>query len=41
MAINITFLINISSKNDFAKCSNFISKVVLHHEITKREVNGR
>lgn len=40
MAINITFLINISSKNDFAKCSNFISKVVLHHEITKRECDN-
>lgn len=37
MAINITFLINISSRNDFAKCSNFISKVVSHYEITKRE----
>lgn len=37
MTINITFLINISSTNDFAKCSNFISKVVSHDEITKGE----
>lgn len=37
MPINITFLINISSKSDFAKFSNFISKVFLHYEITKRE----
>lgn len=40
MTSDITFLINISSKNDFAKCSNFISKVVLHHEIMKRECDN-
>ena len=37
MPINITFLINIVTKSDFAKFSNFISKVLQHHEITKEE----
>lgn len=40
MTNDITFLIKISSKNGFAKCSNFIKKVLLHQELSKEETEN-
>lgn len=40
MTNDITFLIKISSKGDFAKCSNFISKVSSHQELNRDETEN-
>lgn len=40
MKNNITFFIRISSKSDFAKCSNFIKKVLLHQELDLEETEN-
>lgn len=40
MTNDITFLIRISSKNDFAKCSNFINKVMSHQELDRKETEN-